>query len=156
MHESLACRRAGGSSARPSLHAIMSLIMRWRSTSILVVSVMGSSILGEVANASIPRMGLPPRYTHALNWLLTSPQAPASAGCRVATLCCGTERKYLTCREFFRCPGKNGPHRSARKISTQFWRHHLGVRARLGGSYAQVMDVGSEFGCHSSVECCDG
>jgi hypothetical protein len=61
---------------------------------LLVVSVMGSSILGEVANASILRLDPLPRYTHALNWLLTSLQAPASAGYRVATLCYDRSRPF--------------------------------------------------------------
>src|SRR5688572_7774251 len=63
----------------------MSSIMRWQSRSIVVVSVM-VAILGEVANTSILRTGLP------ISQLATDLSALASraAGCRVATLCHGT------------------------------------------------------------------
>src|SRR5580765_3102838 len=51
-------------------------------------------LLSEVAGTSISGRDRVPRYRHSLNPATgLSAQAPASAGCRVATLCVGPSRR---------------------------------------------------------------
>src|ERR1700756_5493453 len=52
---------------------------------------MESSILSEVDDTSILRMGSPRRYACPLNWLPASRLLPRAAGWSAATLCVGPE-----------------------------------------------------------------